>query len=108
VAFRISVLLAIAIFAVASVYVLHDRSTLAGRIHTRELAYASCSRGLTSSAAAKQCGWKQLQAARRGDLYGLPFLALALALTLLLIYKVRVSPDPRPAGGYVRADDPVL
>lgn len=107
-AFRISVLLSVVIMAGGGLYVVHDRSKLAGRIHTRELAYTSCARGLSTSVAAKKCGWKQLEAARRGDLYGLPFLALTLALTLLLIYKVRVSPDPRPATGYVRADDPVL
>jgi hypothetical protein len=107
-AFRVSLVFALVVFAGAGVYVVHDRSTLARRIHARELSYTSCARAAKKTLVAQECGWKELADARRGDLYGLPFLALALALSLLLIYKVRVAPDPRPPSGYVRADDPVI
>jgi hypothetical protein len=107
--FRLATALAVGLLAAASVYVVRDRSSLAHTIHARQVAYPVCARGLPRIRAEQRCGWSALDDSRRGDLYGLPFLALALALTLLLLYKIRERPpDDAPRGGYVRADDPVL
>jgi len=80
----------------------------------RAARYGTCLRspGSGSTAAARRlaCGWTQLRAVRRGDLLGLPFLALAAALLLVLVYKIGNSSveERLLKPGDARADDPMI
>ncbi len=95
-------------------WVVLDRSHVATQIDARKSAYSACAagfRGVRLQAARQQsCGWRQLSQVARGDLIGLPFLALAVALTLVLV--ARISHAGADAGlikmGEPRADDPLI
>jgi hypothetical protein len=97
----------------AAYFVVTDRSRLESQIHRRQARYASCAQRYPGHrlalTRADDCGWLRLSDARRGDLLGLPFLAVALGLFLLLIYKIgrpRTDVPLKIADG--RAEDPLM
>jgi hypothetical protein len=98
--------------AAAAFFVVSNRSRVESQIHQRRIRYATCAathagRGLATARRAA-CGWSQLSESRRGDLLGLPFIAVALGLFLVLTYKIG---HPRPVDPLripdARGEDPM-
>jgi hypothetical protein len=111
---RLVLLLSVVLLAGVGIYVVNDRSRLATRIEVRQASYRTCSKPYKGSneraRRANACGWSQLARIRRGDLTGVPFLALAVALSILLAYKIA---HPSSGVGAIkvgdsRADDPLI
>jgi hypothetical protein len=83
--------------AVATAFVVVNRSRLESSIDQRQARSERCVR---PQAPPGPCGVAHLVQLRKGDLLGLPFLAVGLGLFLLLVYKIghpggddqRVSP----------------
>jgi len=102
---RIASLLSVILMAAAAYFVVTNRSRIEAQIHRRQTGFATCARsGAGHDLAASRdasCGWAQLSESRRGDLFGLPFIALALGLFLVLTYKIG---HPRPENPLKMAD----
>lgn len=98
---RLASLLSVLLMAAAAFFVVSNRSRVESQIHQRQVRYATCAQshaGLDLATTRKAaCGWAQLSESRRGDLLGLPFVAVALGLFLVLTYKI----------GHPRAADPL-
>ena len=97
----------------AAVFVVTNRSRLESQIHRRQARYAACARRYPghelAGTRAGTCGWLRLSDARRGDLRGLPFLAVALGLFLVLIYKIGHPRAEVPLKiADARAEDPMM
>jgi hypothetical protein len=114
IAVRLVSLVSVVLLAGAGIYVVTDRSRLATRIAGRQASYHACARSYSGSNERKQrerlCGWSQLSQIRRGDLIGIPFLALALGLSFLLVYKIahQSTDGGAPKVGDSRPEDPIM